>query len=53
MKKLILKLLGFTTEEIYLFESIKAARSIQDFYGAIITYPCVVTMCDDKKKLKD
>lgn len=31
MKKFILKLLGFTTEEIYLFQSIKSARNIQDF----------------------
>ena len=31
MKKIILKILGFTTEEIYLFQSIKAAREIQDF----------------------
>ena len=31
MKKFILKFFGFTIEEIYLFESIKAARNIQDF----------------------
>jgi hypothetical protein len=31
MKKLILKLFGFSREEIYLFESVKSARNVQDF----------------------
>lgn len=31
MKNLILKLLGFNTEEIYIYHSIKAARQVQDF----------------------
>lgn len=31
MKKIILKLFGFTNEEIYLFESVKSARKVQDF----------------------
>jgi len=31
MKSLLLKLLGLTAEEVYLFSSIKSARKIQDF----------------------
>lgn len=31
MKKIILRILGFTNEEIYLFNSIKSARSVQEF----------------------
>jgi hypothetical protein len=31
MKRFILKILGFSAEEIYLYESVKAARKVQDF----------------------
>ena len=30
MKKLILKLFGFSREEVYLFESVKSAESVRD-----------------------
>ena len=31
MKKILLKILGFTNEEIYLFNSIKSARKVQEY----------------------